>query len=137
MEKVERIGVSIDKKLLKKFDNIIKSKGYPNRSEAIRDLIRDKISQEKLTSPKINAVASICLVYDHHSTTLMQKLLDLQHSHLIHTISSMHIHLDHHHCMEIIVLKGQAAEIRKMADKITSFRDVKLGRINMIPSDEL
>jgi CopG family nickel-responsive transcriptional regulator len=135
MSKIERIGVSLDKNLLAEFDKIITKKGYKNRSEAIRDLIRDKLSQVHLSNPKTRAVAVICLVYNHHSTKLMEKLTHLQHSHLLQSISTLHIHIDSRDCMEIIVLKGRVSEIKKTAEKITSFKDVKLGKINLMSTE--
>ena len=135
MKQVERIGVSVDKKLLSMFDKLIAKQGYQNRSEAIRDLIRRQLSGERLSNPKAKAVAAVCLVYNHHYTKLMQKLTDLQHSHLLHTISSMHIHLDAHDCMEVIVLRGRVGEINKMAESILSQKGVKLGRINLIATE--
>ena len=135
MEKVERIGVSLDKKLLSAFDKLIGTKGYQSRSEAIRDLIRRQISEKHLDNPKSRAIAVILLVYDHHSSRLMQKLTALQHSHLLQAISSMHIHLDAHDCMEVIVLKGHVGEINATADKLLSQKGVKLGRINLLAVD--
>ena len=135
MKQVERIGISVDKKLLSMFDKLIAKRGYQSRSEAIRDLIRQQLSGERLSNPKAKAVAAVCLVYNHHYTKLMQKLTDLQHSHLLHTISSMHIHLDAHDCMEVIVLRGRVGEINKMAESILSQKGVKLGRINLIATE--
>ena len=132
MKQLERIGVSLDKKLLSRFDNFIAGRGYQSRSEAIRDLIRQQLSDERLSNPKARAVGAVCLVYDHHSTKLMQKLTGLQHSHLLQTICSMHIHLDAHDCMEVIVLRGRVGEINKMAENILSQKGVKLGRINLV-----
>ena len=135
MKKVERIGVSLEKKLLSTFDKLIAKQGYQNRSEAIRDLIRQRLSSERLTNPKTKAVAAVCLVYDHHSTKLMEKLTDLQHSHLLQTICSMHIHLDAHDCMEVIVLRGCVGEINRTAENIVSQKGVKLGRINFVAAE--
>ena len=132
MKRVERIGVSLDEKLLSQFDKLIARQGYRSRSEAIRDLVRQRLSAERLSNPRARAVAAILLVYDHHSTKLMQKLTGLQHSHLLQTISSIHIHLDEHNCLEIIVLRGQVGQINKMAENIVSMKGVKLGRINLI-----
>jgi len=132
MKQIERIGISLEKSLLVEFDKLIAKKGYQNRSEAIRDLIRQQLSTELLTNPKTSAVAVVCLVYDHHRTKLMQKLTSLQHSHLLQTICSMHIHLDAHDCMELIVLKGQVAQINNVAQNILSQKGVKLGKITLI-----
>ncbi|MHC4265308.1 MAG: nickel-responsive transcriptional regulator NikR [Planctomycetota bacterium] len=131
--KTERIGVSIEDGLLTKFDKVIAQKGYKNRSEAIRDLIRSHLSDQQLDNPKTQAVAVVSLVYDHHATKLMQKLTALQHSHLLKTISSIHIHLAKHDCMEVIVLRGRVAEINEIGEKMLSLKGVKLGRINLVP----
>ena len=135
MEQVERVGVSVDKKLLSMFDKLIIKQGYQNRSEAIRDLIRQQLSGEQLSDPKAKAVAVVCLVYDHHSTKPMQKLIGLQHSHIVQTICSMHIHLDEHDCLEAIALRGRVSEINKMAENIISLKGVRLGRINIIATE--
>ena len=135
MKQVERIGISLDKKLLSDFDKLINGQGYQNRSEAVRDLIRQQLSNEQLADPKTEAIAAVFLVYDHHSTKLSQKLISLQHSHLLQTISSFHIHLNHHDCLEIIVLKGRVSQINKVAENIISLKGVKLGRINLIATE--
>ena len=135
MKRVERIGVSLDKKLLSMFDKIIGKQGYQSRSEAIRDLIRQQLSSEQLSNPKAKAVAAVLLIYDHHSTKLAEKLISLQHSHLLQTISSIHIHLDEHDCLEIIVLRGQVGEIKRTAENIVSQKGVKLGRINLVATE--
>jgi len=135
MKQVERIGVSLDKKLLSMFDKLVAKQGYQSRSEAIRDLVRRQLSSERLSNPKAKAVAAVFLVYDHHSTRLMEKLTALQHSHLLQTISSIHIHLDEHDCLEVIVLRGRVGEINKMAENIVSLKGVKLGRINLVATE--
>ena len=135
MSKLERIGVSLDKKLLSMFDKIIAKHGYQNRSEAIRDLIRQQLSAERLSNPRAKAVAAVFLVYDHHSTKLTEKLISLQHSHILQAISSLHIHLDEHDCLEIIVLRGKVSEINKVGENILSMKGVKLGRVNIVASE--
>lgn len=132
MKGVERIGVSLERKLLSNFDKLIAKQGYQNRSEAIRDLIRQQLSSERLGDPKAKAVAAVFLVYDHHATKLMERLTSLQHSHVLQTISSVHIHLDKHNCLEVVVLRGRVGEINKMAENIVSLKGVKLGRINLV-----
>ncbi len=136
MPAVERIGVSLEKELLKEFDRLIEYRGYQSRSEAIRDLVRAELSQEKLKNPLADAIAAICLVYDHHNTGLTQKLIGLQHSHLLKTISSMHIHLSHHDCLEIIVLRGPVGEIKRVAESIIALKGVELGKVNLISVEE-
>jgi CopG family nickel-responsive transcriptional regulator len=135
MEQVERIGVSLEKDLLILFDKMIKKQGYQNRSEAIRDLIRERLSEQKLQNPDAQAVAAVCLVYDHHATKLMEKLTELQHSRLLQTVCSTHVHLGHHDCLELIVLKGKIGEINKTAENLISIKGVKLGKINLVAAD--
>jgi len=135
MQRIERIGVSLEEELLSRFDKLIAKKGYQSRSEAIRDLVRQQLSGEHLADPKAKAVAAVFVVYDHHSTKLMEKLTSLQHSHLLQTISSMHIHLDEHDCLEVIVLRGKVAEINKMAENMLSQKGVKLGKINLVAAE--
>jgi CopG family nickel-responsive transcriptional regulator len=136
MSQVERIGVSLEKELLTKFDKLIVKQGYQSRSEAIRDLVRRQLSDEQVGDPKAKAVAAVILVYDHHSTKLMEKLTGLQHSHLLQTISAMHIHLDEHECLEVVVLRGRIGEIKKTAENIISIKGVKLGRINFVAAEQ-
>lgn len=137
MSELERVGISLDKKLLAKFDDLISRQSYPNRSEAIRDMIRDRLSEDHLAKPSTQVVAGLFMVYDHHSTTLTRKLIDLQHNHLLKVIVSTHIHLDHHNCLEVIIMKGKVGEIEKLANNITALKGVKLSRINIIPQMDL
>lgn len=134
MSEIERIGVSIEKSLLEDFDKLIASDGYTNRSEAVRDLIRESLSRERLSKPTAHAVAGVFLIFDHHETMLTQKLVEIQHNHLLEVIASTHVHLDHHNCLEVIILKGQVQEIEKLGNKIASLKGVKLSRINMMAS---
>jgi len=132
MTQLERIGVSLDKELLSMFDELIGKRGYQSRSEALRDLVRRELSAERLSDPKAKGVAAVFLVYDHHSTKLIEKLITLQHSHnlasSLQVISSLHVHLDEHDCLEVIVLRGRVVEINKVAESILSMKGVKLGR---------
>ncbi len=132
MSQVERVGISLPPELLESFDKLIEERGYPNRSEAVRDLIRAELDRQQVKNQKAVAVAAVCIVYDHHSTQLMQKLTALQHNRLLETICSMHIHLDKHNCLEIIVLKGTVGQINKTAESLISQKGVKLGRTNLI-----
>lgn len=139
MAELERIGVSFDGDLLSMFDRLIARQGYQSRSEAIRDLVRRQLSEERLRQPQAKAVAAVFLVYDHHATKLTKSLIDLQHTHTagtsLHVISSLHVHLDEHDCLEVIVLRGCIGEIQKMADSIVSMKGVKLGRVNVVATD--
>ena len=132
---VERIGVSLNQELLRQFDSLIDQQGYRNRSGAIRDLIRREISRDRLTDPKVKAIAVVCLIYDHHSAKIVEKLTCLQHSHIPKTICSMHIHLDADDCMEIIVLRGKVGEINKVAENMISQKGVRLGKVHLIDAE--
>ena len=136
MAQLERIGVSLDEELLSKFDQLIAKQGYGSRSEAIRDLVRRQLSEERIQCPKARAVAAVFLVYDHHSTKLSESLIDVQHTHTLSSslqvISSLHVHLDAHDCLEIIVFRGRVSEISKVADSMLSMKGVKLGRVNIV-----
>lgn len=132
MKRIERIGVSLEDELLSRFDELISKQGYQSRSEAIRDLIRQQLSSERLANPEAKAVAAVCVVYDHHATNLMEKLTGLQHSHILQTISSIHIHLNERDCLEVIVLRGRVREINKVAENLISLKGVKLGRTNFV-----
>jgi CopG family nickel-responsive transcriptional regulator len=136
MSKTERVGVSLDSKLLSMFDDLIAGQGYSNRSEAIRDLIRSRLSEERVAKPTTQAVAGVFLVYDHHSTELSRKLVDLQHSHLLQVIASTHVHLDHHNCLEVIMLKGKVGEIEKLADHMACLKGVKLSKVNIMTTGQ-
>jgi len=136
MKQVERVGISVQKDLLSEFDDMITAQGYQSRSEAVRDLIRSRLSKKKLEHPHAHGVAAVCMVYDHHSSKLMDRLTDLQHSHLLETICSMHVHLDQRDCMEIVVLKGKVGRINALAEKIVSLKGVKLGKVNLVAVDE-
>ncbi|MBN2211119.1 MAG: nickel-responsive transcriptional regulator NikR [Sedimentisphaerales bacterium] len=137
MDKTERIGVSLDSNLLASFDALIARKAYPNRSEAFRDLIRENLCREQLADPNTMAVAGVFLVYDHHASGVNQKLTHLQHNSFLKTICTMHVHLSHDDCLEIIVLRGRAGEIEKLANQFISLKGVKLGKVNLLAvSDE-
>lgn len=128
-EKIIRFGVSIAPDLLDKFDKIIKKKGYYNRSEAIRDIIRKSIVKEDTISPDSDAIGTLTMIYDHHEGALTNKLLDLQHQHHNEILSTTHIHIDHHNCLEVLVLKGKTGEIKKLADNIKALKGIKHGEL--------
>jgi CopG family nickel-responsive transcriptional regulator len=128
MEEVVRFGVSMPTTLLERFDRIIKVKGYTNRSEAIRDMIRDTIVEHEWMENK-EVVGTITIVYDHHKKGVMEKLTDLQHIHHDRIASSTHIHLDHENCLEVIVVRGKPTEIKELADNMIALRGVKHGKL--------
>ncbi len=132
MEQLQRIGISVPTELLDSFDELTSRRGYTNRSEAIRDLIRKEIDSDRLDKPKACAVAAVFVVYDHHQAAMCQKLLSLQHNQLLKSIASIHVHLDKHNCLEVILLKGKVSDIKKLADNIVSLKGVKLGNVNLL-----
>ncbi|MDD3520426.1 MAG: nickel-responsive transcriptional regulator NikR [Actinomycetota bacterium] len=125
MDKVIRFGVSIEEKLLKEFDCLIKEKNYINRSEAIRDLIREKLVKEEWDSADMEVAGAIIIVYDHHKRELVQNLISIQHDFLKLIIASQHIHFDHNNCMEMIAVRGNIKELKKLESKIKSEKGVK------------
>ncbi|OKY76800.1 MAG: nickel-responsive regulator [Desulfobulbaceae bacterium DB1] len=137
MSATTRFGVSIHDDLLQRFDELIAAKGYQNRSEAIRDLIRNALIEEELSDEETETVGSISLVYNHHTRDLGEKLTQHQHSHHKAIISALHVHLDAHNCLEIIVVKGRAKDIKKMADELIGTKGVKHGKLMMTTSDKI
>ncbi len=128
---LERIGVSLEDELLERFDRLIADKGYVNRSEAIRDLIRDALVQRSWSesSGREERVAVVALVYDHDSSSLAQKLARIQHENHKAVVSALHVHMDAHNCLEVLVLRGRAGEILQMADSLVATRGVKYGKV--------
>jgi CopG family nickel-responsive transcriptional regulator len=129
MSTLSRIGVAIESDLLAKFDKLIANKGYTNRSEAFRDMIRDELVQKSWEKPDSQVVGTVTLVYDHHVRMLNEKLTDIQHESFHHVLSTMHVHLDHDNCLEVLVLKGKASVVRRMADALISTKGVKHGQL--------
>ncbi len=127
MGEVTRFGVSLDEKLLRQFDRLIVRKGYANRSEALRDLIRESIVRDQWELGTEEAVGTITLVYDHDTRDLADKLTDLQHAHYESIVSTLHVHLDPHHCLEVLVLRGPARTLKEIADRLIGTRGVKHG----------
>jgi len=128
-EKITRFGVSIEPDLIKKFDRQIKKEGYANRSEAIRDLIRKNLIEEKNKYPDAEVIGTLTMIYDHHVGNLTDKLLDLQHNHTKEILVTTHVHIDHHNCLEILVLKGKIKNIQKLADNIKALKGIKHGEL--------
>ena len=135
MSDLVRFGVSLDNELLKKFDEHIKDHSYKNRSNAIADIIREKlIEQEWVTNEVVTGV--ITMVFDHHQRGLSNTLTNIQHDHHQLIISSQHIHLDHVNCLEIIVVKGHANELNELCNKMRAAKGVKHARINLATTGE-
>ncbi|SLM47841.1 putative nickel-responsive regulator [Nitrospira japonica] len=132
MKKLVRFGVSLDHHLLDGFDRHIERRKYTNRSEALRDLIRDQlVSQEWTGEADKESVATITFVYDHHVRDLSGKLTHIQHDFQGHILAGMHVHLDHNHCLEVLVVKGKGSQIRAVADALVSVKGVKHGKLTM------
>jgi CopG family nickel-responsive transcriptional regulator len=128
MPDLARIGVAIDEELLRKFDKLIAKRGYTNRSEAFRDLIRNELVQEVWESSNVEMFGTITLVYDHHVRLLTEKLTELQHQYHSAILSSMHVHLDHDNCLEVILVKGKAPVVQKLANALIATKGVRHGR---------
>jgi CopG family nickel-responsive transcriptional regulator len=129
MSELARIGVAIDSLLLAKFDVLIEERGYANRSEAFRDMIREALVLKSWSTPEADVVGTVTLVYDHHVRMLNEKLTDMQHDHHKNILSTMHVHLDHDNCLEVLVVKGKAKNVQKIADALISTKGVKHGRL--------
>lgn len=131
MSALSRIGVAIDSALLSKFDQLIARRGYTNRSEAFRDLIRDALIEKAAERPDSVVVGTVTLVYDHHVRMLSDRLTEMQHESYHNVLSTLHVHLDHDNCLEVLVLKGKAGTVQKIADALISTKGVKHGRLTI------
>ncbi|MFH1457978.1 MAG: nickel-responsive transcriptional regulator NikR [Candidatus Omnitrophota bacterium] len=130
MSELIRFGISLDSGLSKKFDDRLRKKGYSNRSEALRDLIRQELVQKEWEGGG-EVAGAITLIYDHHKRELLNKITDIQHGFQDLIISAQHVHLDHHNCLEIIAVKGRTALVQKLADTLKSVKGVKHGTLSM------
>jgi CopG family nickel-responsive transcriptional regulator len=131
MSDTVRFGVSLGIDLLDQFDALIKKLGYDNRSEAVRDLIRHKLTEEEWKAPDRQTFASVMLVYDHHKMSLPSRLTAIQHDSLAQVVGSFHVHVDRHHCLEIVVMKGKGKDLRALADRMISLKGVKYGALTL------
>lgn len=131
-----RFGISLDEKLLENFDQLIEQKHYSNRSEAIRDLIRSSLVEERLGSEDSEAVGTVTLVYNHHVRDLSDKLTEQQHSHHHQIVSALHVHLDQHNCLEVLIIRGLVREIKQIAHELISVKGVQHGKLVMTTTGE-
>ena len=130
MGRLVRFGVAMDEELLGRFDELVARRGTAaNRSEAVRDLVRDTLVDEQWEAPDEEIVGTITMVFDHHANDLAEKLDALQHAHFEQVVSSMHVHLDAHNCLEVIVMRGASGEIRTVADALLATKGVKHGKL--------
>jgi len=131
MGELTRKGVAIDSDLLTRFDRYLEKQGYSNRSEAFRDLIRDRLIAAATEDPNAQVVGSVTLIYDHHSRLLPDKLAKLQHDRHDLVIATTHAHLDHHTCLEVVVVRGRSKDVQKIADLLIGTKGVQHGRLVM------
>src|SRR5271157_5893741 len=125
------LRVSINTDLLNRFDSFISDQGYENRSEAFRDLIRDRLVSSVVIAANAFVVGTVTLIYDHHTRLLPEKLTDIQHEHHELIISTLHAHLDHESCLEVVILRGTSKDVQKLADRLISTKGVQHGRLVM------
>jgi CopG family nickel-responsive transcriptional regulator len=128
MSTLIRTGISLDDELLTRFDRVIRKKGYKNRSEAIRDLVRDYAVAEDVEENR-TVVGTLTMVYDHHRPKLSERLIEAQHHAQGMVLAATHVHLDHHNCLEVVIMKGRSSDVRHIADLILSLRGVKHGKL--------
>ncbi len=128
MSSLIRTGISLEKDLLERFDRMIEQKGYGSRSEAIRDLLRNHFVEEDVVTNQV-VVATLTLVYDHHQPKLSEQLIEAQHDYQGQVLATTHVHLDHHNCLEVIILRGRGTEAKQFADHLLSLKGVKHGRL--------
>lgn len=131
MAELARIGVAIDSDLLASFDALISQRSYTNRSEAFRDMIREALLETAGESPDSVVVGTITMVYDHHVRLLSDKLVDMQHDHHDLVLSTLHVHLDHHNCLEVLIVRGKSSAVRKLADALISTKGVRHGKLTL------
>lgn len=131
MGETVRFGVSLDADLLEKFDALCARQGCPSRSEALRDIIRAALVQDSLQSDEAEAAGVLTLIYDHHIRDLSRKLTERQHDAHDAIVATLHVHLDHHNCLETLVLKGKAGQLRTLADQLRSIRGVTHGTFSI------
>lgn len=125
-----RFTVSLPKRLLEEIDQDLTCRGYHNRSEYIRDLVRERTIANQWAQEDREVTGVVTLVYDHHQRGLAQKLIEIQHDALIHVLCSTHVHIDHFHCLETIILKGRPPELRRLVNTLTALKGVKLAKLS-------
>jgi CopG family transcriptional regulator, nickel-responsive regulator len=133
MGELARIGIAIPEELLEEFDKLIERRGYATRSEAVRDLVRKELVDDA-ASPTAEVYGAVTLIYDHHARLLLDELTDLQHQYHDAVMSSVHVHLDHDNCLEVILVRGKSASVRKLADSLIATKGVKHGRFMLTTS---
>ena len=130
-ENVARFSVSLKKDLLGLLDQMVQEKGYSNRSLAIADMVRDQLVEHRHENQDVEAAGTVTLVYDHHTRHVQESLTHLQHDHSETIISTLHVHLDHHNCLEVLVVRGKVSEIKAIADRLIGAKGVKHGKLSI------
>ena len=131
MGDLSRIGIALDSDLLRRFDKSIARRGSTNRSEAFRDLIRDRLVGEQTAMPNAGVVGTVTLIYDHHAHGVIEKLNDIQHEHHQLIVSTSHAHLDHDSCLEVLIVHGKSSQVEQLADRLIGLKGVQHGRLVM------
>ncbi|MBN1398311.1 MAG: nickel-responsive transcriptional regulator NikR [Bacteroidetes bacterium] len=131
MNKLTRFGISMEDDLLHQFDHLIARKGYTNRSEAVRDIVRSKLVEESIETGKGYVFGALVFIYDHHKRELEKSLSNIQHEYFQNIISTSHVHVDHDNCLEVVLLKGNAKILKNIAEKILSYKGVKHGKLTL------
>jgi CopG family nickel-responsive transcriptional regulator len=131
MDKVTRFSVSLDKQLARELDRMCREKGYDNRSQAIADMVRNQLIEHRHEFGNQQIAGTITRVYDHHKPRLLDLLTDIQHDHGDMIIATLHVHLDHHNCLEVLTVRGNAASIKSMADRLIGAKGVKHGKLTI------
>ncbi|MCS7047863.1 MAG: nickel-responsive transcriptional regulator NikR [Verrucomicrobiae bacterium] len=131
METVTRFSVSLDQKLARDFDQLVRAKGYKNRSQAVADMVRAQLVEHQQQLGHNEIAGTITLVYDHHKPHLLDLLTDIQHDHSDLIIATLHVHLDHHNCLEVLAVRGRADRIRQVADALLTAKGVKHGKLTI------
>ena len=133
---MERFTISLDEKLAMEFDRLIRERGYDNRSEAVRDILREKLETSRLDHEEApDCIAALSYIYNHHERDLAERLTAAQHDHHDLTVATMHAHLDHDNCMETVILRGPTKDVREFAHAMMAERGVRHGALNLVPAD--
>jgi CopG family nickel-responsive transcriptional regulator len=131
VSELARIGVAIESDLLEEFDRLIERRGYSSRSEAFRDMIRGELNQVQVSSDDQHVVGTLTIIYDHNVRQLAEKLTGMQHEHHHEIVSTLHVHLDHDQCLEVLVLRGPAVDVQRIAERLIATKGVMQGRLTL------
>jgi len=129
--RVVRFSVSIEPELLDGLDDWLEEEGFSSRSQGVREIVRERLKAEAFARGDEEAVATVSLVYDHHKRDLMERLAHLQHEHLAEIVSSVHVHLTHHHCLEVLILRGRASAVGELAKRLVATKGVLSGEVSL------